>query len=140
MERPFASIVELDPVSEDRTVTRAVRSPAESASRDTRALQVLQVEESSRFRTNLGLAEVTGNPVTVQLSINTPDSKTSAFTELTLAPNEFRQLPSILRAFGMTDTFNSRITVRVLDGAGRVTAYGSMIDMQTNDPTYVPAQ
>jgi uncharacterized repeat protein (TIGR01451 family) len=115
-------------------------TPAESASRDTRALQVLQVEESARFRTNLGLAEVTGHPVTVQLSISTPDSKTSAFTELTLAANEFRQLPSILRAFGLSDTFNARITVRVLDGAGRVTAYGSMIDMLTNDPTYVPAQ
>jgi hypothetical protein len=115
-------------------------TPAESASRDTRALQVLQVEESARFRTNLGLAEVTGNPVTVQLSIVTPDTKTSSFTELTLAPNEFRQLPAILRSFGLADTFNARITVRVIDGPGRVTAYGSMIDMLTNDPTYVPAQ
>jgi hypothetical protein len=83
---------------------------------------------------------VTGNPVTVQLSIITPDSKTTAFTELTLAANEFRQFPAILRAFGLSDTFNARITVRVLDGQGRVTAYGSMIDMLTNDPTYVPAQ
>ncbi|HYK01729.1 MAG TPA: hypothetical protein VE974_08235 [Thermoanaerobaculia bacterium] len=115
-------------------------TPAESASRETRALQVLQVEESARFRTNLGLAEVTGNPVTVQLSIVTPDTKTTAFTELTLAPNEFRQLPSILRSFGLADTFNARITVRVIDGPGRVTAYGSMIDMLTNDPTYVRAQ
>jgi uncharacterized repeat protein (TIGR01451 family) len=115
-------------------------TPAESASRDTRALQILQVEESARFRTNLGLAEVTGNPVTVQLSIVTPDTKTTAFTELTLAPNEFRQLPAILRSFGLGDTFNARITVRVIDGTGRVTAYGSMIDQRTNDPTYVPAQ
>ena len=27
-----------------------------------------------------------------------------------------------------------------LDGEGRITAYGSVIDMQTQDPTYVPAQ
>jgi hypothetical protein len=30
--------------------------------------------------------------------------------------------------------------VRVIDGDGRVTAYGSVIDMITQDPTYVPAQ
>ena len=27
-----------------------------------------------------------------------------------------------------------------IDGAGRVTAYGSVVDMETQDPTYVPAQ
>jgi uncharacterized repeat protein (TIGR01451 family) len=115
-------------------------TPGEAASRDTRALQILQVEESDRFRTNLGLAEVTGNPVTVQLSIVTPDTKSTAVTQLTLAPNEFRQFPAILRSFGLGDTFNARIIVRVIDGTGRVTAYGSMIDQRTNDPTYVPAQ
>jgi hypothetical protein len=30
--------------------------------------------------------------------------------------------------------------VRVIEGEGRVTAYASVIDMLTNDPTYVPAQ
>ena len=34
----------------------------------------------------------------------------------------------------------ARIAIKVIDGEGRITAYGSVIDMQTQDPTYVPAQ
>jgi hypothetical protein len=32
------------------------------------------------------------------------------------------------------------VTVSVTSGTGRVTAYGSVIDQTTQDPTYVPAQ
>ena len=41
---------------------------------------------------------------------------------------------------GLDDTFNARVTVNVIGGEGRVTACASVIDLQTNDPTYVPAQ
>jgi hypothetical protein len=37
-------------------------------------------------------------------------------------------------------TYNARLTVEVVAGTGRVTAYGSVIDNQSKDPTYVPAQ
>jgi len=30
--------------------------------------------------------------------------------------------------------------VKVTSGSGRVTAYGSVVDNLTSDPTYVPAQ
>jgi len=30
--------------------------------------------------------------------------------------------------------------VSAIEGNGRVAAYASVIDLQTNDPTYVPAQ
>ena len=61
-------------------------------------------------------------------------------TELQLRPNEFRQLGSLLKSMGLDGTYTARVTVRVIEGEGRVTAYASVIDMQTNDPTYVPAQ
>jgi hypothetical protein len=32
------------------------------------------------------------------------------------------------------------VSVPANEGEGRVTAYASVIDMLTNDPTYVPAQ
>jgi hypothetical protein len=35
---------------------------------------------------------------------------------------------------------SARMIVEVTSGAGRVTAYGSVIDNRTQDPTYVPAQ
>ncbi len=53
-----------------------------------------------------------------------------------LAANEFRQLN--LADFGVTNGYNVRVTVRVISGTGRVTAYGSMIDQVTQDPTYDP--
>ncbi|HEX7708835.1 MAG TPA: hypothetical protein VF701_20410 [Thermoanaerobaculia bacterium] len=105
-----------------------------------RPLQILQVEESNRFRTNVGLAEVTGQAVTLEIAVVPPDAKFSAITQLSLAPNEFRQLSSLLKAVGLSDTHNARVTIRAINGAGRVAAYGSVIDMITNDPTFVPAQ
>lgn len=111
---------------------------AESIGKDDRALQILQVEQSTRFRTNIGLAETTGKGATVEVSLITPDSLVTQVVTIGLAPNEFRQI-------GLVDfspdgaVYNGRVTVKVIDGEGRVTAYGSAIDQITQDPTYVPA-
>ena len=112
--------------------------------RDLLALQILQLEESQNFRSNVGLAELTGHAAHIKITAVVPDSKVSASTELDLAPNEFRQLGSILGQFGFNqgtaNVYNARISVQVLSGTGRVTAYGSVIDNFSKDPTYVPAQ
>ncbi|MEA2569847.1 MAG: hypothetical protein QOI24_1848 [Acidobacteriota bacterium] len=112
---------------------------AEAVGSNDRALNILQVEESPRYRTNLGLAEVSGKEAHVEITVNLPDSKVSPRIEFTMAPNEFRQF-GIINELGLPNTYNARITVKVLDGDGRVTAYGSVIDRETQDPTYVPAQ
>ena len=46
----------------------------------------------------------------------------------------------LLKAMGLTNMYNARVTVKVISGQGRVTAYASVIDSRTQDPTYVPAQ
>ncbi|MCU1230512.1 MAG: hypothetical protein JWO97_3396, partial [Acidobacteria bacterium] len=112
---------------------------AEAVGASERALNILQVEESPRYRTNLGLAEVSGREAHVEITVNLPDSKVSPRIEFTMAPNEFRQF-GIINELGLPNTYNARITVKVLDGDGRITAYGSVIDRETQDPTYVPAQ
>jgi hypothetical protein len=112
---------------------------AESIGREDRALQILQVEQSSRFRTNIGINETSGRPATVEVSLITPDSFVTPVVTIGLAANEFRQI-------GLVDfspdgaVYNGRVTVKVVEGEGRVTAYGSAIDAITQDPTYVPAQ
>ena len=111
---------------------------AESIGRDDRALQILQVEQSSRFRTNIGLNETSGRPVTVEVSLITPDSFVTPVVTIALAANEFRQIGLVdFRPDGAV--YNGRVTVKVIEGEGRVTAYGSAIDAITQDPTYVPA-
>ncbi|MFZ2490215.1 MAG: hypothetical protein WA208_01900 [Thermoanaerobaculia bacterium] len=114
-------------------------TPSQAAGRGERSLQLLQIEQSSRIRTNIGLAETSGSSAKVEVSLVLPDSKATPYLEVELAANEFRQIP--VSAFGITDAlYNVRAAVRVVDGNGRVTAYASAIDMVTQDPTYVPAQ
>jgi hypothetical protein len=115
--------------------------PAQGIGAGDRALQILQLEQSASFRSNLGLTELSGNPAHVRLTVYIPDSKTSVSTELDLAPNEFRQLGRVLDSFypGQS-TYNARISVEVTSGTGRVAAYGSVIDNFSSDATYVPSQ
>ena len=105
---------------------------------DNRVLQLLQLESSDRLRTNLGFVETSGNPVTIEVSAIPPDSKVAAKTQILLAANQFFQ--TSLANFGLGTVYNARVTIKVLSGTGRVTAYGSVIDYNTQDPTYVPAQ
>src|SRR5205085_7157603 len=51
---------------------------ADAVGNGDRALQIVQLEESPAFRTNLGLVEVTGSPATVELLAYTPDPKVAA--------------------------------------------------------------
>lgn len=115
-------------------------TPAEGIGAGERELQILQLEESDQFRSNVGLTELTGNGATVRLTLSLPDSKVTAATEVTLGPNEFRQLRPILSLNPGKQTYNARLSVEVVGGSGRVTAYGSVIDNESKDPTYVPAQ
>jgi uncharacterized repeat protein (TIGR01451 family) len=114
-------------------------TPLEAAAVGTRALQILQVEESTRYRSNIGLAEVSGKPIKLEVSIVPPDAKITAVIEVELAANEFRQLGGLLKNLG-PEVHNARVTVRAIEGQGRVAAYASVIDMSTQDPTFVPAQ
>jgi hypothetical protein len=119
-------------------------SPAEGIGNGDRPLQILQLEESQNFRSNLGIAELSGSGAHVKITALIPDSKTTASTEFDIAPNEFRQFGSILSQFnlnqGNANLYNARVSVQVTSGSGRVTAYGSVIDNFSKDPTYVPAQ
>jgi hypothetical protein len=105
-----------------------------------RPLQILQVEESAGYRSNVGFAEVSGKAVTLEVSVFQPNHNEPALLEVKLGPNEFRQIDSLLSKLGLAETFNARISVRAVDGEGRATAYLSLIDMKTGDPTYVPGQ
>jgi uncharacterized repeat protein (TIGR01451 family) len=104
-----------------------------------RALQVLQVEESAKFRTNVGIAEVTGNAAVVELSVILPDSKVSPKVTIPLGAFESLQFP-VITSLGLSNTYNARVSVKVIEGSGRITAYGSLVDQATQAPTYIPAQ
>jgi hypothetical protein len=103
-----------------------------------RTLQILQVEDSPRYRTNLGIAELNGQPATAEITVYLPDSKVAPRIDVPLGAYEYRQFG--LQQLGLGNVYNARISVNVVGGSGKITAYGSVIDQQTQDPTYVPAQ
>jgi hypothetical protein len=105
-----------------------------------RALEILQVEQSGQFRSNIGLVELTGNPVTVRIRTTFPDSRVASVVEQSLAGNEVKQLNQFLGSLNVGQVYNGRISVEVIGGSGRVATYGSVVDNRTQDPTYVPGQ
>lgn len=106
-----------------------------------RALQVLQLEQSDRFRTNLGVVEVSGNDAVVELTAYVPGQLSDVKFTWPLKANEFIQFGHVLKDwFHISTAYNARIAVKVISGEGRVAAYGSVIDMATQDPTLVPSQ
>ncbi|HXH37234.1 MAG TPA: DUF4214 domain-containing protein, partial [Thermoanaerobaculia bacterium] len=113
---------------------------ADAVGNGDRTLQIVQLEESPAFRTNLGLVEVTGNPATVELQAYSPDSKVATKTTVPLAAGQYLQLNQIFKSLGFSSVYNGRISATVTGGTGRVAAYGSVIDNRTTDPTYVPSQ
>jgi hypothetical protein len=115
-------------------------TPAEGTAAGETPLHLLQLEESAGFRTNVAFTELTGNPVTVRVKLHLPDTKQTPMTELTLAPNEYRQLRPLLGLNPGEQTYNARLEVEVIGGSGRVMVSGSVIDNASKDPTYVPAQ
>ena len=74
----------------------------------------------------------------MEVSLILPDSKVTPKVSIPLASNEFRQIS--VGDFGAGTVYNARVTVKVIDGEGKVTAYGSAVDQITQDPTYVRAQ
>ena len=75
------------------------------------------------------------------MTVILPDSKVAPRVQIPLGAFESKQIPIVSSIFGdSAAVYNGRISVRVIDGEGRVTAYGSIIDMRTDDPTFVPAQ
>jgi hypothetical protein len=73
------------------------------------------------------------------VSVYVPESKFAVSTQIPLAANGFLQVP-VVRSLGLTNVYNARISVRVIDGDGRIGAYGSLIDQKTGAPAFIPAQ
>jgi Ig-like domain CHU_C associated len=105
-----------------------------------RPLEVLQLEQSDQYRSNVGFVEVTGKPALIEVTAFEPDTKTSRVTQIPLKANEYVQYARFLSQMGLGTVYNGRVSVKVVSGEGRVYAYGSNVDNNTEDPTYVPAQ
>lgn len=105
-----------------------------------RAMEVLQLEQSPLSRSNVGFVEITGKPAVIEVTATDADTKFTAVVPISLQANEYRQFDRILEQMGLGTVYNGRVSVKVIEGEGRVYAYGSTVDNRTEDPTYVPGQ
>jgi subtilisin family serine protease len=90
-------------------------------------------------RVNIGITEVTGQPAKVAITL--VDSQTG----VAIGPSTFHdvephaniQINGVLPDLERAPDSDPYIAVAVVHGAGRVTAYGSVIDNRTGDAVYV---
>ena len=102
------------------------------------AVQMIQLESSAEFRTNLGVAEVTGQPARVRFRLFDASGREILAADRDLRPNQQLQLSLIL--MGAPAFTNGRASLEVIGGSGRVLAYASVIDNRSGDPIFVPAR
>lgn len=116
------------------------RVPAQAAGVASRSIQILQLEESERFETHLGIVEVGGNAALIRVSGAAAESSLAADLSFTTQGNETRELPRILNQLGLGRVYNGRVAVQVMQGGGRVIAYAIVRDLKTGDVTVVQGQ
>lgn len=115
-------------------------SAAQGVGLGDRPMQVLQLEQSAQYRSNVGFVEITGKTVVIEVTAFEPDTKTTAVVPIGLQANEYRQFDRILEQMQLGTVYNGRVSIKVIEGEGRVYAYGSNVDNRTADPTYIPGQ
>lgn len=96
-----------------------------------------QLHSSDRFRTNVGLAEISGAEALVRLRVVDGGGREQWGTLISLLPGQQHQISLALA--GAPPFVNGYAWVDVVGGSGRVLAYGSVIDNRSGDPIYIPA-
>ncbi len=91
-------------------------------------------EETSYYRYNYGLVETAGGSATAEIRVYNYQGGERTRETVTLGPYEVRQwnLSHLLRDSSAWAVF---LEIEILDGDGRLIAFGSLIANQSNDPS-----
>ena len=100
--------------------------------------EVLQVERSSAFRTNIGAINTTDGNEVLRFTLFDTGGRALGSTDRTIGP--LRAVQFSLDSLTSSPVVNGRVEVQVLAGAGRALAWASVVDNNTGDPIFVPAQ
>lgn len=95
---------------------------------------LLYVDDTAGFRTNLGLIDGCGGS-TVTITAYGPDGMMLGTMDVTLQAWEVRQIGNILGVMGLAGMENVRLRIQVTSGC--VAVYVSQVDNLSGDPIYV---
>jgi PKD repeat protein len=106
----------------------------------TTTLLLTGLESDTNFRTNIGLVNRSGAPVTAGLTLYDANGNVVATSVVTVPENNFQQGSLATYFPAVTGRSYAALSMRV-DSASpnAVSAYGSVIDNRTQDPVYVQA-
>lgn len=95
-------------------------------------------EVPGQWRTNFGVCEVSGKTVQVRVTVLDEHSVSLGSRVIDLGPYENTQITRVVRALTSSNQLdNGIIRVEVTGATGKVGAYLTIIDEETNDSTYV---
>jgi subtilisin-like proprotein convertase family protein len=110
----------------------AARAPGDPA------MDVIHLESSAAFRTNIGLMEVGGKNTTARVIVYDAAGRELTRRDIDVSANSVLQMS--LRSLFSDDVYDARITVENIGQSGRVFAYGSVNDNRSGDPIFIGAQ
>jgi PKD repeat protein len=92
------------------------------------------------FRTNVGVVNVTGQPIVVDISLSAADGVWLGTKTVVLNPFDFQQVDRIFTQFAPLGVDNGYALLTTSTQRALFFAYASVIDNQTGDPIAVPAR
>ncbi len=101
---------------------------------------LIQLQENASFRTNVGVLNLTGESVDLEIHLFSGDGSLFGVKDATLRPHEMEQFDKIFDDVGAGSVDSGYAVVRVVTEAGKVLAYASVVDNRSGDPVYVSAQ
>jgi photosystem II stability/assembly factor-like uncharacterized protein len=102
---------------------------------------ILYIREGDGFRSNLVLASNTGVSTTVLAVLVSPEGTTLAAKSYTVPPNGMTQINRVVRDMGVPGAVTgARLVLSSSTPEAAFTAFASVIDEVTNDPTAVAAR
>lgn len=102
-------------------------------------LTLVGLENSRRYRANIGVTEVTGQAARVGIAlVNAGGDQLLGYREVDLpAGGQFQKNLFGMMGLGEDSIFSAQAIVRVVSGGGRIQAYASSVDNNTGDATTV---
>jgi subtilisin-like proprotein convertase family protein len=100
--------------------------------------ELIQIEHSSSFRTNLGAINTSDTTQTLRFTLYDAAGHSLGSIERTLDPLRLTQFP--VDAISPSPFVNGRVEVEVIAGGTKVLAWASVVDNITGDPIFIPSQ
>lgn len=109
----------------------------ESTSVDDEPIFSMGLEESQKFRTNVGVFEISGESAKVLFTLIFPDGKSMNFS-VDINPYQWLQIDGIIKRVGY-DFYTAGVWVvaSVINGSGKIVGYASLVDNNSSDAIFI---